>query len=679
MKIFFRLLSYIGPYRRNFFLGIIAAFFLTFFNGVSLTFFIPLFEALGDKSQIYLFQFSKQERKILENVLNSNIPNKSLQIEIPIGNKKIDSVLAQNLLNEIENIKKIASEKNLELSEISEKIIIQRNDNINNLNFQESILFKTIIKLKLKVNSLKISPLKLIFISCCFILPCLTIKLLLYALCLRLISKVGYLAVKNLRSNLYYTVQRLSLNWFYRNKSGEIISRLSNDTEVINAVFADELRNTIISIFYLITHSLILAYLNLKLLLVAMVVVPIILLPVSIFIIKIRSSTQRSLNLLSELHGILQETLSGMKVIRSLQMEKVLTEGFMEKNKSLFWRRFKEIYYLSLGPNVVELNSIFITLSIISLGALFLDSTEFSQGMFMSFIIALLFLVRPIIQLTNSFTSFQSAIVSGKRIFEIMDKNYETIDPIETIASRKLEKEIIFENVSFTYPESTTKSIDNVSFSVGVGETVAIVGESGGGKSTLMELLARFYKPTSGRILFDGIDINDFKIKDFRARIALVSQDIFLFHASIINNLTFGKKTYNIKDVIKAARLAHAHDFIKALDKSYHTIVGNRGLMLSGGQRQRIAIARALLLDTEILILDEATSALDKESENLVKLALERLLKNRTTFVIAHRLSTIEKADKIIVLSKGKVVEIGKHKDLIKSNGVYSNLYKFSI
>ncbi len=653
MKVVLRLFRYFLPYHTKVFLGILASFFLTIFNALSLSFFIPLFDALGEKSEIYLFQFNKQERSILE--LSSGIT-------LPTSPKKIDATLAKKLLQNLNE-----TENN-----------IKKTNELRAPSIYEKILLKTLIFWKLKFNTMALSPLHLIIFLCLFILPCWAIKLILSIFCLQLISKIGYLAVRNLRSELYFKMQHLPLNWFHRNKSGDLASRVSNDGEVIAACFADVVRESIINIFYLLTHGFILVYLNWKLLLASIVLFPVLLFPISIFIRKIRSSTNRSQNILSELHGHLQETLTGMKVIRTLQMEVVRTQKFLEVIKNLYWRRFKEIYYHNLGPNIVELNSILLTLSFLALGVFFLEPTEFTRGEFINFIMVLLFLVRPIVQLSTMVSSFQPAISSASRIFAIMDMKLETTESQVTHKYKTLEKEIIFENISFSYPETEALVLENISFKVKKGETVAIVGESGCGKSTLMDVFTRFYKPTSGRILFDGIDIQDFEINEYRKNISLVSQDVFLFHESVLKNISLGEKKHSINEIVKATKLAHAHEFIKKLDYGYYTIVGNRGSKLSGGQRQRIAIARALLLDSEILILDEATSSLDFQTEQLVQNALQELLKNKTIFVVAHRLSTIEKADKILVLSKGGIVEEGNHQSLLSKNGFYANLHKIN-
>jgi len=359
-------------------------------------------------------------------------------------------------------------------------------------------------------------------------------------------------------------------------------------------------------------------------------------------------------------------------------MENYETERFQKVNQKLYWRSFKQEFYLRMGPNLVELTSASVTIGVIALGASFLDPANFTGGAMITFLITLMFILRPIMQLSGMYGKINQSVISGRRIFEIMDMDLEVKDPENPVAYSPLKDSIEFKDVHFTYPETEAEILHGISMKVKAGQTVAIVGESGSGKSTLMDLLARFFSPTGGSILIDGEDINNFKVYDHRKRIGIVTQEIFLFHGTIKENIAYGKPEYSVSDVEKAAKLANAHDFIMELPDGYDTVIGTGGFTLSGGQRQRIAISRALLRNPEILILDEATSALDTESERLVQNALERLFMNRTTFVIAHRLSTIEKADFIVVISGGKIADTGTHEDLIKRKGLYAKLQEIS-
>jgi ATP-binding cassette subfamily B protein/subfamily B ATP-binding cassette protein MsbA len=331
-----------------------------------------------------------------------------------------------------------------------------------------------------------------------------------------------------------------------------------------------------------------------------------------------------------------------------------------------------------MGPNLVELMSSLVTIGIIALGAYFIDGVNFTGGEFFAFLLTLLFIIRPIIQLSGMFGKIAQAEAAGERIFELLDSKPDVVDPPAPRPLQKMTQGIEFRDVEFAYPGTDKKVLNGVSFSVKAGQTVALVGESGSGKSTMMDLMARFFDPTAGQILIDGVDIRESRIHDHRSRIGIVQQEVFLFHGTIRENITYGRPGYTVKDAERAARLASAHDFIERFPEGYETVVGERGVMLSGGQRQRISIARALLYNPEILILDEATSALDTESEQLVQKALDRLFRNRTTFVIAHRLSTIEKADLILVVSGGSIVDRGTHADLMQREGLYARLQQIS-
>lgn len=644
-------------YRWRFASGVIISFFVAVLNGLSLTAFIPLFDALGDKNAVFEIQFSSSERKILQYVVN-NFPEIEFfpggRPEIPAGNEKIDRFLARKILH-----------------------LLKKKEEFG-LNRIQDLQLQTITRWKLKINAAGYSPEMVVYTASVIVFPLYILKLVLLLITVRLIARSGYMAVRDIRTTLYDRMQKLPLTYFYKEKTGLLMSRLINDVEIVAAVISSNLRDAITNFFYIITHLGILAYLNLNLLLVSALSVPLILSPVTLFARKVRKSTNKSQELLGDLNAHLQEAIAGVRVIRAFGAEEYETNRFRQVNHKLYWRKFKQEFYLKMGPNLVELSSAIVTVGIIALGAVFLDPVEFTGGEFLAFLVTLLFIIRPIIQLSSMYARIQAASAAGKRIFDIIYMEPETRDPDYPLVSEQIKRDIIFEKIHFTYPGTKREVLSDINLVVPVGSTVALVGESGGGKSTMMDLLSRFFDPSDGRILFDGNDIRNFKISDHRAKIGIVTQEIFLFHGTIHENIAYGNPRYSRKDVEKASRLAHAHDFVKDFPGGYDTMLGERGMSLSGGQRQRIAIARALLRDPEILILDEATSALDTESERIVQVALERLFKNRTTFVIAHRLSTIESADIILVVSDGKIVDRGTHADLMRRKGIYSRLQKIS-
>ncbi len=645
--------------------GIGVSFVVALLNGISLTAFYPLFDALGDKRPVFEIQFTQSERAILEKAL---VTSGEIQIiKLPDGR------------TETRGLPRVpAAPDKIKKDEALAYLNGTFKDRDYGLDRIELLRLRTIIRGKLRINAAGISPLEVVYTACLIVFPLYMLRLVLHLVSVRLIAGTGYRAVKDIRSDLYENAQRLPLTYYYKEKTGLLMSRIINDVEIVAAVISSNLRDAITNIFYILVNLVLLLYLNAPLFLVCAVTVPFMLTPVMLFSRKIRSSTQRTQQLLADLNAHVQESITGVRVIRSLGMEKHETNRFAAVNDRFYWRTFKEQFYVRMAPNLVELFSTLVTLAIIGFGAYFTDNTNFTGGEFFAFLFTLLFIIRPIIQLSSMYSKILQASAAGTRIFEIMDADQEMVDPPKPAPPELLREAIVFENVCFAYPGTEKDVLSDINLRVPAGATVAIVGESGSGKSTLVDVLARFFDPTQGRILLDGHDLREYRVKDHRARIGIVQQDIFLFHGTIHDNISYGRTEYTHDQVETAARLAHAHDFIRDFADGYHTMLGELGLTLSGGQRQRISMARALLRNPEILILDEATSALDTESEREVQRALETLFKNRTTFVIAHRLSTIEKADFIVVLSGGRIVDQGTHDDLMLREGLYQRLQDIS-
>ncbi|MCB1143882.1 MAG: ABC transporter ATP-binding protein [Leptospiraceae bacterium] len=616
-------MSYSLHYKYRFTIGIFFALFTALFNAVSLTVLIPLFDALGTGKKT-AFE------------LELTLPEKSIIYK--------EKFFGESSLDGLEKMKLLIVQYKMEI-----------NENIKNM-----------------------EPKEVVWQICKLIIPLSLLKLIFYLLSVYCIATSGYMATRDIRQELYNKVQSLPLNYFYKEKTGQLMSRIINDAEVVSTVISSNLRDAIINFFYVITHLVILMYLNLELLVLASVTVPIIIYPVTLFTKKITKSTQKFYERMADLNANIHELITGIRIIRSYQMEEYEKSKFIEINQKATHRNFKGQFYLQMAPSLVELTSSLVVLGFFAVGARLIFNGSFTQGEFMAFLLTLLFLLRPLTQLSQMVGKISQANVSGERIFEIIDrKNFESHDDPKSLKNPgKLKESIRFENVHFQYPESPQEVLRGINFTVRRGETIALVGASGGGKSTLMDLLPRFYNPTSGRILFDGVDIQDYSLSDLRNKIGIVTQDIFLFHGTVAENIAYGVEGAGIRDVIRAARLAHAHDFITEIEFKYNGMLGIRGLNLSGGQRQRLVIARALLRDPEILILDEATSALDSKSEKLVNEALDRLYRNRTTFIIAHRFSTIRKVKRILVIENGMIVEEGDHESLMALNGVYSRLYE---
>ncbi len=670
MKVFLRLFRYSLRYRGRFFAGVVFSFFVAVLNGVSLTGLIPIVEALREKRESFVVQFSESERDLLRKSMERNA---YFWVETLIVEKRPFIEARDKAMELVPDVPEpIGGEK--------ARRLLTYIDHPYYINFSRSdrSRLETIVYWQLLVNAGEYHPFWVVVLVCSVMVPLYFLKLIFLLICVRLIAGTGYEAVRDIRDELYRRVQRLPLTHFYRERSGELVSRMVNDVEICAAVISSNMRDAITNVFYIITHLALLAVLNLNLLLLSLVMVPLIISPVGLVTRKIRKSVTKSQELLAGLHGHLQETVSGIRIIRSAARENHEAERFRQVNDRFSWRAFKQIFYLKLSPNMVELTGVIVSLFIIALGASYMKPGEFSDGQFIAFIATLMFIIRPIIQLSSMYAKIQAASAAGDRIFSLMDREPEVVDPPRARPLQKLQTDIVFDRVHFTYPETDKEVLHGINLTVPVGSTVALVGESGGGKSTMMDLLARFFDPTDGSIRVDGHDIREYRVADHRSRIGIVTQDIFLFYGTIFQNIAYGSPTHDRREVEKAARLAYAHDFIKDFYEGYNTLVGNRGMTLSGGQRQRIAIARALLHDPEILILDEATSALDTESERLVQQALERLFQGRTTFVIAHRLSTIEKADIIVVVSDGEIVDQGTHAELMQRGGLYARLQDIS-
>ncbi|WP_165780450.1 ABC transporter ATP-binding protein [Leptospira haakeii] len=623
MKIFFRLMSYSVRYKYRFSLGIAFALLTAILNAVSLTSIIPLFDTMAaDPNTRFQFEFTEAEQEI--------IAKEESNLEIR--------------LNPVERAKKVL-------------IDVKRWSN-GRTKYME--------------------PKEVVWAVCLLILPLYGLKLITYLASVYCLATAGYWAVRDIRQELFEKNQMLPLTFFFKEKTGLLMSRIINDVEVVAAVISSNFRDATINFFYVITHLLVLLYLNTELLLIACGTVPLIILPVTLFTKKITRSTERFQEKLADLNANLQEMISGIKVIRVFNTEKYEKEKFQKINQNVYRRNFKGQYYLQIAPSLVELTSSLVALGFFALGARYILAgnvgSPFTVGQFMVFLLTLLFLLRPLTQLSQMVGKISQSIIAGRRIFEIIDLETEDHSEDEKVKVERVTESIQFKGINFAYPGTNAEVLKDINLNVKVGETIAIVGASGCGKSTLMDLIPRFFDPSVGSIEFDGQNIKDLSLADLRRKIGIVTQDIFLFHGKVADNIAYGKPGATRKDVIRAARLAHAHDFIKQMDNGYDSILGVRGLNLSGGQRQRLVIARALLRDPEIMILDEATSALDAESERLVSDAFRRLFANRTTFVIAHRLSTIKDIPRILVMDNGRIIEEGNHTSLMEMNGLYRKL-----
>ena len=488
-----------------------------------------------------------------------------------------------------------------------------------------------------------------------------------------LMSYVGQRIIADLREKIYNHLQSLSLSFFTRHPTGVLMSRIINDVNLVQGAVSEAVTGLIKDFFTIIGLVVVVFYRDWKLALVAMVVFPLAIYPLVKFGRKLRSYSYRSQTTMGDISAILMETISGNRIVKAFNMEDYERKRFAGENRKLFNLLMKSVRVRALSHPLMEfLGGVGIAF-IVFYGGYNVIKGVATPGTFFSFLAALLMLYEPVKRLSGVNNTIQQGLAAASRIFEVLDavpeiRNKPGAKPLHSITQG-----IEFQDVSFRYEEEWV--LKNINLQIKVGEVVAFVGASGGGKTTLLNLLPRFYDVSSGRILIDGVDIRDYTIESLRSMIGIVTQQTILFNDTVKNNIAYGKMGEPMEEIIKAAQAANAHGFIQNLPQGYDTIIGEQGIKLSGGERQRISIARALLKNAPILILDEATSSLDSESEVEVQKALEYLMQGRTTLVIAHRLSTVRRADRIVVISNGTIKEIGTHEELLEKNGEYKRLY----
>ncbi len=483
------------------------------------------------------------------------------------------------------------------------------------------------------------------------------------------IKWVGHRVVLDLRVALFDRLQELSVYYFSSSKAGELISRAANDTMMVERAVSTVLGDLVRQPFVLIFLLGVVIWLDPVLAFLSLVVFPVCIIPVIQFGKRVRRNARRAQSHLAEIVTILQESIAGVRVVKAFGMEPYERARFRQGGEAVFKRLIKVARARSaIEPIIVEISIVGISLILV-----YAHLTGMAMETFFTFGLAMVALYDPVKKLSRVHLAVQQSTAAAERIFEVLDEHVTVQDqpgaqpltgPIECIA---------FEAVGFQY--DTEPVLQDISFTVKPGECIAFVGHSGSGKTTLVSLLPRFFDPTTGVIRINGQDIREYTLASLRQQIGLVTQDTFLFNDTIARNIAYGRQDADQTVIEAAARRAHAHDFIAALPEGYDTVVGDRGVRLSGGQCQRLAIARAILRNPPVMILDEATSALDTESERLVQAALDELMNDRTVFAIAHRLSTIQHAHRIVVLDKGRVVEMGAHAELLERGGLYRYLY----
>ncbi|MBV8072263.1 MAG: ATP-binding cassette domain-containing protein [Acidobacteriaceae bacterium] len=491
-----------------------------------------------------------------------------------------------------------------------------------------------------------------------------------------LINWVGISAIMDLRQEVFDRILRQDAQFFEDETTGRIMSSIMNDIDRIqisvSTMLADWLRQIFTALFLLLAMISI----DWRLSLISLLVFPVVAVLTGRLGYRIRHTTRYAQDMAAGLTQILQETITGHEVVKSFGAEDFESKRFRLAAQRLKSGNLKYVAHQAIASPIIEIFGALTIIFLLYLGREQVKSGIMTAGTFTGFVLALVMLYEPIKRLTNIHNVFQQGIGAALRVFGYLDTQPDVMDAPHAVKLTRFEKGIRLHNVSFSYPATPDRTVlDGINLDVKVGEVVALVGHSGAGKTTLANLVPRFYDVVSGSVQIDGRDIREIHLSSLRENISIVAQDTFLFNDTVFDNIAYGRPDASEEEVIAAARTALADEFIEKLPNGYHTLIGERGHKLSGGQRQRLAIARALLKDAPILILDEATSHLDTESERLVQQALTALMNKRTVIVIAHRLSTIRQASKIIVLENGKIVEAGTHEQLLSARGVYYRLH----
>lgn len=485
-------------------------------------------------------------------------------------------------------------------------------------------------------------------------------------------SKILY----DIRDQLFTHIQKLSFKYYSNTKTGEVISRVINDVEQTKTFVVTGLMNVWLDLSTVFIAIGIMFTMDIKLTIVSIILLPLYMLSVKYFFGKLRQLTRKRSQALAEVQSYLHERVQGMAIIKSFAIEDVEQKKFDHENRNFLDKAIEHTKWNAKSFAAVNTVTDIAPLLVIGYSGYLVVHDALTVGAMVAFTGYIDRLYGPLRRLVNSSTTLTQSFASMDRVFELIDEKYDIQDNPDSIECENVKGHIVFDQVDFSYDENNAEVLKNINLDIKKGETIAFVGMSGGGKSSLVSLIPRFYDVTGGRILLDGTDIRDFKVRSLRDKIGMVLQDNILFSDSVMANILLGKPEATREEVMEAAKAANAHDFIMNLPDGYDTKVGERGVKLSGGQKQRIAIARVFLKNPPILILDEATSALDLESEHLIQETLEILAKDRTTFIVAHRLSTITHADRIILIEHGEVVEAGRHSELMEKKGNYFKLFQ---
>ena len=485
---------------------------------------------------------------------------------------------------------------------------------------------------------------------------------------------VGHRVVKRLRDDLFTHLVYQSSSYFDRVPTGDLMSRLTNDVDKIHQAISGSMADFIEEMFILLALLVGVFIIDYRLAIAAFVITPLAIIPLALFSRQLKKKSLIGQKKMSQIYSLLHESITGNKIVKAFTSEHFEIQKFFRATASYFRTSMKLAWIGSLSSPFMEFIGGIVGAFILYVGTRRIAQGAISPGDFGAFVMAIFMMYTPINRLNRANNVIQQAVACHQRIREVLSEPPQIREAPAAYPLPPIRGRVAFERVSFGYNERRP-TLSDISFEIGNNETAAFVGLSGAGKTTIISLLARFYDPTSGRIMIDGIDVKEVTLSSLRSQLGLVTQETVLFNDTVRNNIAYGLEDVSTESVIEAARAAQAHEFIAALPHGYDSEIGEKGGQLSSGQRQRLAIARALLKNPPILILDEATSALDTESERLIQIALANVMKNRTTLVIAHRISTIRNADRIFVVDNGRIVESGNHGELYDANGIYRKLY----
>ncbi len=491
-----------------------------------------------------------------------------------------------------------------------------------------------------------------------------------------LMNDISQRVMRDVRYKLYSKIQNLSLDYFSEKRTGELISRITHDVGIIDNAVSYGVTDLFRQTFKIIICVAIAFSIHLRAALIIFFGFPLLGYPISRIGKKLRKLATRTQESMADINTILLETISGVRVVKAFCTEDHEVKRFWGKNHEFYKLKMKAVRRMLLMSPITEIFGVIcVILLIFWLGKDVMEG-KLSSGIFFLFIASIMSIISPVKKLGNVNALTQQALSANERIYSILDQEPTVKESASPVELPVISKNILLRNVTFAYDEESGVVLHDIDLEIKAGQLVAIVGPTGTGKSTLVNLIPRFYDPTQGSVSIDGVDLKTASFKSLRRQIGIVAQETFLFNDSVKSNIAYGRPDVIQAEVEEAAKRAYAHQFIVKMPNGYDTVIGDRGFRLSGGEKQRVSIARAILKNPPILILDEATSQLDSESEKFVQEALDRLMQGRTVIAIAHRLSTIKKADKIVVLDKGRVVGVGKHEELLKEGGLYRRLYE---